>query len=283
MSIQLFYAISSQNDCTSTCQNQPDCQAYKWDSTGNCYLYYLLGSDATATLVNNRIGKIPSIPNYQASQSNCISPNTCNVLKSNELYDFNKCIQLCNNDSNCQGFGTDNQQYCSFIEATSTNSNTTNNSFQGYTFLKATSTTSSISSSPNTLAIIISVICAVVIFLAIIIFIMIKRIKKPIKDDGNDYYDSHPSRPSLLINNRLSFASVEEPMLPNVPRAPSSQELTNHPQFKIANATYNDLWTSTASGSQSLSRSTMGERRGVSIPGIDTSVDYHLSKEQQGS
>ena len=278
MSIQLFYAISSQQDCTNTCQQQQsDCQGYSWDISGNCNLYYLVGGSSNATIIPSRPGKIPQVNDYSASQTNCIT-STCKVLKTNDLYDFNKCVQLCNADSDCQGFGANGLQYCSLIKSSGTQGQ-----FTGYSFIKQESPSIAVAS--NTLPIVIGVIAAVVVFIAIILFIMVKRFRKPIKNQQQDedaFYDPRPQSRTYSSNKFNSMASVEEPMLPRPlsytqiqgkePQLPSSQ-------FKIANATYNDLWSS----SRSLDRrDTTASNNRVPIPGIDTSthIDYHMSKEE---
>ena len=263
MSFEQFYAISSQQDCTNTCRTS-DCQGYKWDAQGNCYLYYLVGNNSGATVIDGRSGKIPSVDGFSASQSECIT-STCNVVKTSDLYDFNKCLSVCTRDADCKGFGVDNQQYCSLIKS----SGIPGSQFTGYTFIKETSNPSSAPS----IAIIAGIVAGVVVFLAILIFFMCKKLRKPVSKNQNmefdSYYDPAP------FPNRQSMASLEEPMLPKSPSQrmlPGMKRPSTKSQFKIANASYNDLWTS----GKSLNKDDK-----VLIPGIDTSMhmDYHLTKD----
>eukprot|EP00835_Amoeboradix_gromovi_P001588 NODE_75_length_23373_cov_0.434261.p9 type:complete len:272 gc:universal NODE_75_length_23373_cov_0.434261:5165-5980(+) len=268
MSFQQFYAISSQQDCLNTCQ-QSDCQGYKWDASGNCYLYFLVGN-SSISIIGSREGKIPEVPDFTSSTTQCIA-SACNAVKTTDLYDFNKCVQDCKDDSDCTGFAAgDNQQYCTLFKSSGTPQ-----TFTGYTFNKKKADSVPITS--NTLPIIIGVIAAVVVFISIIVFIMIKRLKKPIgkqvyqPESERDFYD----RPLSFQDPRNSVISSEEPFLPR-PLSHVASNTSNNSKFQIRNATYNDLWSTSNS---------MDRNNKVPIPGIDTSmhIDYHLSREDNPS
>eukprot|EP00834_Sanchytrium_tribonematis_P005784 NODE_375_length_8520_cov_0.377390.p4 type:complete len:278 gc:universal NODE_375_length_8520_cov_0.377390:2516-3349(+) len=277
MSFEQFYAIASQTDCINTCQNS-DCQGYRWDSTGNCYLFFSVDSTSQATILNNRQPKIPTSDNYQASQSTCIT-SSCNAVKSNDLYDFNKCLATCTNDADCKGFGANNQQYCTYIKDSGQSTQ-----FTGYTFNKTPS------NSINW-PLIIGIVVAVVVVAAFILLLMVIKIRKPIKrNEEMDYFNPNPYRQSVASSDGLhrpfssDFDAPVAPIAPNTPQyqpnlhrqnvkteqLPLNTPLNQH-ELKLTNANYNDLW-----GSKSL-------ERGASIPGINTSthIDYHLSKDDQ--
>jgi hypothetical protein len=269
MSFQQFYATSSEADCKNTCKSN-SCQGYRWDSTGNCYLYFLVGAGNNATILENRSGKIPDINGYKASQTQCIA-SPCNVLKTTVLYDFNACVQLCNNDSNCSGFGADDLQYCTLIMDKGVQQQ-----FTGYTFNKEEQAAAP---TVSTLPIIIGVVVGIVVFIGILIAIMIVRLRKPIKTNLTER-DSDYFEPRRFSQNRQSMSENDEVPQPphnmyneynHLPVPPQNAVPLNkkQSQFKVTNATYNDMWNSRNY-----------EKEDILIPGLDTSthIDYHLSR-----
>ena len=241
MSFQLFYAPqSSQIDCVNLCQRNADCQGYKYDVSNNCWLYYLVGSDSGATIIGNRISAIPKKQNYQLSADNCIS-NTCQVLQTADLYDFNACLKLCDKDANCLGLGVDNQQRCSMIRNGDFNTAIQMTRFTGYTFIKQKEVKNSTASAGIGTVPLIIIIVAGIIALFLIVLAISKQCHEPEKKKQSaklmsEFHDPKPFQNAANYSNLNELflphrpSNLEEPMLPH-PSGKTSYHSFNEPPY----------------------------------------------------